>query len=443
MTDGRYPGDQPFRSPLPEWQPLLVTRSDQKTIEVTRPANRKKERKLHNIRKSALLRTGVGIAVAAMALAACGSSTPSAKAIKPVSSSGSSGVATAKAQVAKFETEPTYNDYGSAFNISSAKGDKVLEIPLSSTDPDEAYTDTAMQEAATTAGLKFQVYNNSGEVSQWIAGIQLGISEHVAAIILQSISPEQVLPAVQAAHKAGIPIIAVHQVDPKLYPAGSFNPAAFADVAASVPGPFVQASDLDADYAIAQSNGKAHVMFINAPGDINSGGESTRFDETMAKYCPNCKVTTVGVPIPDWATSIQGDVQSFLLAHPATNWIIPIFDSETEYVIPGVAAEGKTSSVKIASFNGTPPILKYIAQGTMAMDVAESFTWLGYADIDATLRVLTHQPNLPITDYEAEPLRIITKANIGSEFNSSGTFTDDAFPNSSYVSGFTSRWKTS
>lgn len=402
---------------------------------------------MHTIRKSLLLKSGVGIAVAAMALTACGSSTSSPKAAssssKAASSSGNSGLATAKAQVTKFEVAPTYNNYGPAFNISSVKGDKVLEIPLSSTDPDEAYTDTAMQKAAAAAGLNFQVYNNSGQVSQWIAGIQLGISEHVAAIILQSINPEQVLPAVQAAHNAGIPIIAVHQPDPNLYPAGSFSTAAYADVAVSVPGPFVQASNLDAYYAIAQSNGKAHVMFINAPGDINSGGESTRFTQTMSTDCPSCKVTTVGVPVPDWATNIQGDVQSFLLAHPATNWVVPIYDSETEYVIPGVAAEGKASSVKIASFNGTPPILKYISQGTMAMDVAESFTWLGYADIDATLRVLAHQPNLPIKDYEAEPLRIITQANVGTEFNSSGTFTDNAFPNSAYASGFTSRWKTS
>lgn len=400
---------------------------------------------MHLTRKSTLLKVGASVA-AALTLAACGTSASSSgsSTTKPSgSSSSSSGVAYATAQVAKYESSPSYSDYGPAFNISSVKGDKVLEIPLSSSDPDEAYTDTAMQNAATAAGLNFQVYNNSGQVSQWIAGIQLGISEHVAAIILQSINPAQVLPAVQAAHAAGIPVIAVHQPDPNLYPAGSFNTADYADVAVSVPGPFVQASNLDAYYVIARSNGKAHVMFINAPGDINSGGESTRFDQTMSNYCPACKVTTVGVPVPEWSTKIQGNVQSFLLAHPATNWIVPIFDSETEYVIPGVAAQSKASTVKIASFNGTPSILQYVRAGTMAMDVSESFTWLGYADIDATLRVLTHQPNLPIKDYEAEPLRIITKANIGTDFNASGTFTDGAFPNSSYVKGFTSTWKTS
>ena len=45
---------------------------------------------------------------------------------------------------------------------------------------------------------------------------------------------------------------------------------------------------------------------------------------------------TVDVPIQDWATAIQSDVSSALVAHPDINAVIIAFDGMTQFAMPAV-----------------------------------------------------------------------------------------------------------
>ena len=99
--------------------------------------------------------------------------------------------------------------------------------------------------------------------------------------------------------------------------------------------------------------------------------------------CGGCKYTIVNVPIPDWATKIQTEVQSALVKSPETNYVIPFVDGMSQFAAAGITAAGKTGKVKISTFNGTPFALKLIQDGdVVAMDVGENLDWLGRADID-------------------------------------------------------------
>jgi ribose transport system substrate-binding protein len=99
-------------------------------------------------------------------------------------------------------------------------------------------------------------------------------------------------------------------------------------------------------------------------------------------------------PVVDWGTRITPNVQSALLSDPTVNYIIVIYDSMSQFVVPAVIAANATQRVKIDAFNGTPFVLGLIQEGRVQMDIGENLDWIGDAIIDAEMRILCHLPEV-------------------------------------------------
>ena len=73
--------------------------------------------------------------------------------------------------------------------------------------------------------------------------------------------------------------------------------------------------------------------------------------------------------------------------------------------------------MKIASYNGTPAVMKLIQDGNiMAMDVGENISGSPTPTVDQVGRVLTGAPIIADGN-EQTPLRVFTKANIAEAGN--------------------------
>jgi ribose transport system substrate-binding protein len=93
------------------------------------------------------------------------------------------------------------------------------------------------------------------------------------------------------------------------------------------------------------------------------------------------------------------------------NYVIPIYDPETQYVVPALLQAHKVGKIHIATYAGTPFVLKDIAQGSAQMDVGENLQWVGYAMLDDEMRLIGHlKPVFP----EFIALRVFTPKNIGT-----------------------------
>lgn len=354
----------------------------------------------------------VALAVA-VGLAACGSSSSSSPAGSTAASStnssgqaSSGGIAYAKAQVAKYKALPQFKLSGAQpINVKKLSGKSIEVVPISSAIPYVVGTDDQFQAIGKSLGIKVNVYTNQGTVSAWQQGIEQGISTHASAIDLFAVDPTQVIPQLKDAKAAHIPVIVQHVTED-----GQTPPASVKGLyAAQVTTPFNQTGRLSVDYAVSQSGTKTDALIINSAEFPPSNGIVSAIKSEFGKTCPSCKFTVVNVPIADWATQIQSTVQSQLSSDPNINWVIPLYDSESQFAAAGITAAGKTGQVHIASYNGTPFVLKLIESGNVvAMDSAENTNWLGYAGMDATFRVLLGAP--PIAEHT--PLRIIDKSNV-------------------------------
>jgi ribose transport system substrate-binding protein len=98
--------------------------------------------------------------------------------------------------------------------------------------------------------------------------------------------------------------------------------------------------------------------------------------------------------VVDWGTRITPNVQSALLSDPTVNYIIVIYDSMSQFVVPAVIGANATERVKVDAFNGTPFVLGLIQEGKVQMDIGENLDWIGDAIIDAEMRMLCGLPQV-------------------------------------------------
>jgi ribose transport system substrate-binding protein len=306
-------------------------------------------------------------------------------------------------RVKTYKAIPTFVQPGPPIDAAKARGKTIFIIPESSSIPFINTIDNSIKKVAKLVGVKTVEYTNQAQPSQWAAGMNEAIARKPDLIMLQGAPDPRVLqPQLIAAKKAGIPVLVTHffeESDP-------MPP----NVTALVRVQFNQAARLEADYTIADSDGKANVLIVTSNEVPIAKGMLNAMKQEFAKCGSSCKYTIVNVPIPDWATKIQTEVQSALVRNPDINYVIPFVDGMSQFAAAGITAAGKAGQVKIATFNGTPFALKLIQDGNiLAMDVGENLDWLGWADMDQALRILVGAK--PVQS-EHTPLRVFDKSNV-------------------------------
>jgi ribose transport system substrate-binding protein len=296
---------------------------------------------------------------------------------------------------------------GHPFDAKKAAGKTIFSIQENSTNPFTNTIVAGMKDVADRIGMKLVDYPNQGQRTQWIQGIQEAISRKVDVIVLSggTIGPIYFEAQAAAAERAGIPIITVVDRD--------LTQDAEPDTAARVGQPYAEAARLDADWIIKQTRCHANVLVITSneliAGDINSRAAQDEFD----KYCGDgCKTRFVNVPLSEWATKIGTTTQTEVSSNPDLNYVFPLYDAMSQFVVPAIQLGGGIARVKVATFNGTPGILRMIQTGdTVEMIVGENETHLGYAAMDQAMRLVTGVNPIGDGDYGI-PLRVFDDSNV-------------------------------
>jgi ribose transport system substrate-binding protein len=357
-------------------------------------------------RKSVKASAGLAAAVAALLVftAACTSSGPAA------SSSGSSPSLLAKvaSKVGANKAIPTWTAPGPPVDVSKLRGKRVFIIPLVPNPLNQSIQNTYKQIFSAT-GVAWTIYANQGLTSEWIAGMDEAIAQHPNLIILSTApDPRDLQPQLRAAKAAGIPVEVTHFYDRSTPPPPACLACA-AGVTALVTAPNNDAGAAEADWIINDSHGRAHVLIVSAPDTLPSPGMVSAMEREYRTYCPACTYKVVEVPVAQWNTGVQSEVQSALLADPSINYVDTLADAMCTGAVPAVQAVGKTGSVKVVSFNGSPFALDDIRSGAiMAMDASENTRWIGFADVDQAFRLLSGMS--PVD--ETTPFRLIDKSNV-------------------------------
>jgi len=335
----------------------------------------------------------------------------------------------AKQQLDAYRGLPKFVSAGPGFDAKKCMADKsILGIPVSSANPFTKNINKAMGDVAKKVGFKFTEWENQGQPSQWVQGMNYAINNKYNLIdLLGGTDPRVLAPQVKAATGAGIKVIASHY--------SGFEQPAPPGASGVVAIDYFKAGQLLADWAIWKTDGKVNALVI-VSSEVNSTESMINgIKEEFEKHCKSCKYKIVNAPVPEWSTKIQPTVQSALIGDASINYIIPIYDSMSQFVVPAITITGKQEQVKIATFNGTPFVLGLVQQGQVEMDIGENLDWIGHAIMDAEMRMLC---GLPEVKDPKIPFYIFDKSNAASAGSPPQLSTGYG---DAYIKGYAKQWK--
>jgi ribose transport system substrate-binding protein len=378
-----------------------------------------------------MLMAGAFTAAVALALAACSSSGGNQGSSGDVSAST---LASLRSVVTKAEQVPAFTPPGPPVSASVVRGKSVLAMPVNS-EIDACNTQTQDFAAlGTQLGMHVQTFADSGVPTQWVAGVQDATSAHDAAVVLIcGIIPGVVGPQLQAAQRAGLAVVDGNYSETSNYQ--YLNGETNVNVAQGVTD--------DVDDAIVNLAGHPlHALVVSTDSIIQGPASVAAAASAVKAACPKvCSVADdVLVPIQNWATSVQSDVSSALVAHPDVNAVIIPFDGMVQFALPAVE-QAHRNGLKIYTWGASRSIEKLmLSKGSLiAADPGPDERWDAYEAMDQVIRLVGHHPAASLSA-EVDPNRFWVPSNVPAFFGPGGSYGDEGYGGNTFINGFRKLW---
>ncbi len=284
-----------------------------------------------------------------------------------------------------------------------------------------------MAEAASHIGWTVTVIDGKGTPTGWNDGMRQGVALKPNGIAMCADAASLQGPIKEGLEK-GITFIGLH--------------------AAATPGPhpeinlFFNISEapeaigpLEADVAIADSNGHARVVVIthNEYAIAKSKSDATAAE---LKKCSGCKLLEVA----NFPASAASDRMPALMTGWVQRYGLPLYvtsvgDNDFDFAVPSLRAGGvSTDRVKLIGADGNRSAYARIRAGDQyqIVTVAEPFELQAYEAIDQFNRAFNKQP---ASDFIQPPF-LVTHANVDAEGGSKDMF----FPGNGYKARYLKLW---
>lgn len=351
-----------------------------------------------------------GALVLALVAAACGSSTKSGGATNTTNatsqstSAGNGGVSQAAANVAKYSPEVT--NYPSipavSGGVASLKGKSIWYVPLGGSLPIFQGFGVGIQQAATAAGMTVHTCDGKLVPTTMVSCLNQAEAQGASAVIGGYIDYTEAPTAYDSLIAHHIPVVVAGE-PPSGGKANSsqifFYDAGIADNLAD---------QLALDSVIADSNGKAHILYMGISDTNSTLATANNTKQYVARQCPTCTFNLVVYNTASLAT-VPSLTSAALIRNPDTNYVVVEVDSGEPATIQGIQSAGFTGKVKLVAISGTLQPLQDIASGgNQLSDVGISPVYTGWQWTDAVIRMMLGQT----PTVTPSVMRIFTKENV-------------------------------
>ncbi|WP_093797961.1 substrate-binding domain-containing protein [Streptomyces sp. Wb2n-11] len=251
------------------------------------------------------------------------------------------------------------------------------------------------QAEAGEAGIDLTVTDAQNDASQQANQLQNFTGEGVKSIIVNPVDSDAAGPAVRAANKAGIPVVAADRGVNK------------ADTATLVASDNVAGGRLAAKALAEKLGGKGEIVVLQGTAGTSASRERGKgFAEGLQAY-PGIKV--VATQPADFDRTKGLDVMTNLLqSHPR---ITGVFAENDEMALGAAKALGGRAgkSVDVVGFDGTPDGLKAVEAGTLYASVAQQPRELGKIAVRNAVEAARGKK---IDSMVKVPVKVVTEKNV-------------------------------
>ncbi len=346
------------------------------------------------------------------------------------SSGGTDGVAYAKGQIAKYSPlRTTFPQPGPALTGVKGKltGKTIWYIPIFLQAPIFTAEAAALTEALKTAGATVHVCDAATNPSTADSCLRQAASSHAAGIITAAMDYSFASRAYAAVIAAKIPIVATDNDKPGSFPESPY-------VRRLTIGGLVYAA-LGADWIIADSNGKAQVLYV--ADDSNAGVTQTNaVKKEFATNCPGCKLTIVTFSDPTIA-KMPTAVSAAMTSHPKINYVFGGYDAPSGIFALQGAKQVTGRKFTYLTVTGQPPGLQRVAAGQQAADPGVDTAETMWNATDALMRMITGAKQVNYLP----AVRVFTKANVPSDTKSAAAYASGSwYSNGGFRAMYTKLW---
>lgn len=249
-------------------------------------------------------------------------------------------------------------------------------------------------EAAEKAGVKLVIFNANNDSAAQNSAIETYIQEGVDGLAVVAIDVNGIMPAVEQADAAGIPVVAIDAIlpeGPQKAQIGVDNAKAGADLAAHYNETQTEASKL------------------GIVGALNSYIQNVRKDGFEAAL-DSAKVTVAGTVDGQNVQDVAlGAAENLITANPDLTAIYATGEPALMGAIAAVASQGRQADVSIYGWDLTAQAVDAIDEGYVKAVIQQDPAGMGAAAVDALVALSdggTVEPAISV------PVTIVTKDNV-------------------------------
>ena len=252
------------------------------------------------------------------------------------------------------------------------------------------------EQKAKELGAKLVIFNANNDPAAQNNAIETYIADKVDGLVVVAIDTNGIMPAVEAAAAAGIPVAAVDAIlppGPQIAQVGVDNEAAGRAIG---------------EHFLKVSGAKAKLGIVGA---LNSTIQNVRQKgfEDVVKTAPGINMAGVvdGRNVQDNAMSAA---ESLMTANPDLTAIYATGEPALLGAVAAVESQGRQADVKVVGWDLTASAIKGIDAGYVVGVVQQDPAGMGAAAVEAAFEAITNKPTSPQTI--AVPITIVTKDNV-------------------------------
>jgi len=263
------------------------------------------------------------------------------------------------------------------------------------------------EEAAKKLGVNLivQAAEREVDVEKQMQIIENLIQTKVAALCVTPSGSREIVPAIEKANRAGIPVVIVDtRVDPKTMGESKGKIATF------IGSDNYEGGKLAGEFIAKKLGGKGKVAILEGIPGHETGDSRLKGFRDAIKATPGIEI--VASQTANWERDQGFNVfQNILQSHPDMQAVFACSDLMALGAVEAIAAAKKTGQITVVGFDASDEARKAVLSGAMDATVAQSPAEMGALAVENAYRVIKGEQ---VKEEFVVPIKLITKENAGA-----------------------------
>jgi ribose transport system substrate-binding protein len=252
--------------------------------------------------------------------------------------------------------------------------------------------------------LVVQAAEREVDVEKQMQIVENLIQTHVAALCVTPSGSREIVPAIDKANRANIPVVIVDtRVDAKALAESGGKVATF------IGSDNYEGGKIAGEFLAKRLGGKGKVAVLEGIPGHETGDSRLRGFREALKATPGVEI--VASQTANWERDQGFNVfQNILQSHPDVQAVFACSDLMALGAVEAIAAAKKTGQIAVVGFDATSEARDAINRGTMDASVAQSPAQMGALAVENALKLLKGEQ---VNAEFVVPIKLVTKENAG------------------------------